>query len=166
MSEDHPERLTEADAELQREIRAERPFTLAEAIGRMAGPGSMKGASPVAGMQQAAAEIQECLDRNFGSTSSPLAGVLFRWVKESELLLHGFDKPLVVLAEFVRKVLNSEYLLKELVRQADVEWGRMTDERPHFEQEGRPPDPDDPYTLESVRTALTRLAGRLAGGEA
>jgi len=96
MSEDHPERLTEADAELQREIRAERPFTLAEAIGRMAGPGSMKGASPVAGMQQAAAEIQEYLDCNFGSTSSPLAGVLFRWVKESELLLHGFDKPLVV----------------------------------------------------------------------
>jgi hypothetical protein len=47
MSGDNPERSTEADADLQREIRAERKFTLAEAIGRMAGPGMMKGVSPV-----------------------------------------------------------------------------------------------------------------------
>jgi hypothetical protein len=158
MSEEHLERLSEADAELQREIRAEREFTLAEAIGRMAGPGSMKGASPVAGMQQAAAEIQEYLNGNFGSTTaSPLAGVLFRWVKESESLLNGFNQPLVVLAEFVRKVLNSEYLVKELVRQSDVEWGLMTGERP---------SPDDPSTLEPVRTALTQLAEKLAGAGA
>jgi hypothetical protein len=166
MSEDHPEGLSEADAALQREIRAGRPFTLAEAIGRMAGPGMMKGVSPVPGMQQAIVEIQEYLDGNFASTSSPLGGVLFRWVKESELLLHGFDKPLVVLAEFVGKVLTSEYLLKELVREADVEWGRMNDERPYFEKEGCPPHPDDPITHESVRTALTQLAGKLAGGAA
>jgi hypothetical protein len=158
MSEDHPEGLSEADAALQREIRAERPFTLGEAIGRMAGPGMMKGVSPLAGMQQAVAEIQEYLNGNFGSTTaSPLAGVLFRWVKESDLLLHGFDQPLVVLAEFVRKVLDSEYLLKELVRQSDVEWGLMTGERP---------SPDDPSTLEPVRTALTQLAEKLAGGGA
>ncbi len=33
---------TDADAELEREIRNARKFTLAEAIGRMAGPGAMK----------------------------------------------------------------------------------------------------------------------------
>jgi hypothetical protein len=163
MSEDHPERLNEADAELQREIRAERKFTLTEAIGRMAGPGAMKGESPVSGMQQAVAVIQEYLNSRLGSTATPLSGVLFRWVKESELLLRGYNQPLVVLAELVRKVLHSEYLLKELVRQADVEWGRMNDERPYFEEEGRPPHPDDPYTHESVRTALTGLAETLAG---
>jgi hypothetical protein len=42
---------SEADAELEREIRKDRKFTLAEAIGRLAGPGAMKGESPVARMQ-------------------------------------------------------------------------------------------------------------------
>ena len=163
MSGDNPERSTEADADLQREIRAERKFTLAEAIGRMGGPGMMKGASPVSGMQQAVAEIQSYLSRHSGGD---LPCVFLRHVKESELLLHGFRQPLVVLADCVQKVLDSEYLLKELVREADVEWGREFGERPYFEKDGCPPHPDDPYTLESVRAALTRLARALAAGEA
>ena len=162
MSGDNPERSTEADADLQREIRAERKFTLSEAIGRMAGPGMMKGVSPVSGMQQAVAVIQEYLSRH----SAGVPGVFLRYVKESELLLHGFRQPLVVLADCVQKVLDSEYLLKELVREADVEWGREFGERPYFEKDGCPPHPDDPYTLESVRTALTQLARALAAGEA
>ena len=51
---DHPDKQrSEADAELEREIRKGRKFTLAEAIGRLAGPGAMKGESPIARMQQA-----------------------------------------------------------------------------------------------------------------
>ena len=87
-------------------------------------------------------------------------------VKESEVLLRGFKQPLVVLADCVQKVLNSEYLLMELVREADVEWRREFGERPYFEKDGCPPHPDDPYTLESVRAALTKLARALAAGEA
>ena len=163
MSGDNPERPTEADADLQREIRAERKFTLSEAIGRMAGPGMMKGVSPVSGMQQAVAEIQSYLSRH---SEVDLPYVFLRHVKESGLLLHGFRQPLVVLADCVQKVLDSEYLLKELVREADVEWGREFGERPYFEKDGCPPHPDDPYTLESVRAALTQLARALAAGEA
>ena len=163
MSGDNPERSTEADADLEREIRAERKFTLAEAIGRMAGPGMMKGVSPVSGMQQAVAEIQSYLSRHSGGD---LPCAFLRHVNESELLLHGFRQPLVVLADCVQRVLDSEYLLKELVREADVEWGREFGERPYFEKDGCPPHPDDPYTLESVRTALTQLARALASAEA
>jgi hypothetical protein len=163
MSGNQPGRSTETDANLEREIRAERKFTLAEAIGRIAGPGMMKGVSPVSGMQQAVAEIQSYLSRHSGGD---LPWVFLRHVKESELLLHGFRQPLVVLADCVQKVLDSEYLLKELVRQADVEWGREFGERPYFENDGCPPHPDDPHTVESVRTALTQLARALAAGEA
>ena len=165
MSEDHPERLTEADAELQREIRAERPFTLAEAIGRMAGPGAMKGASPVTRKQQAEAEIEDWLRRHLPAGDGELQVVLLRRVKGSELLLNNFDQPLVVLAAFCRQVLDSDYLLKELVREADVEWGRVQGERPHFEREGSPPDPDDPYTFESVQKALAGLVEQLGAGD-
>ena len=162
MSEDHPKRRSEADAELERQIRAERKFTLSEAIGRMAGPGAMKGASPVTRRQQATAEIQAYLGRHMVDAAGTLRGVLLRQVAEGELLLKNLDEPpLVVLERYVRHVLGSEYGLKELVREADVEWGRVFDERPCFEKDGCPPAPDDPYTLESVRAALTQLAGGL-----
>jgi hypothetical protein len=166
MSDDHPKPSTEADAELEREIRAGRQFSLSEAIGRLAGPGMMKGVSPVTHKEQAVAAIQEYLGRHLADAGGVLSGVLLRQVSESELLLHDFDHPLAVLAGHVRQVLGSDFGLKELVRQADVEWGRVFGERPHFEKEGCPPDPDDPYTLESVRAALTRLAGELAADEA
>jgi hypothetical protein len=51
--------------------------------------------------------------------------------------------------------------LKELVREADVEWGRVQGERPYFEREGLPPDPDDPYTFESVRKTLAGIIEQL-----
>ena len=157
MSDDKDTQHSGADAELEWEVCKGRKFTLAEAIGRMAGPGSMKGASPVAGMQQAAAEIQEYLDRHLSDAAGVLPGVVLRYVRESDLMQNSPDSPLVVLAAWVRRILCSDQGLKELVREADVEWGRVFGERPYFEKEGQPPDPNDPYTHESVRAALTEL---------
>jgi hypothetical protein len=91
---------------------------------------------------------------------------LLRGVKGSELLLNHFGQPLVVLAGYVQRALGTEHLLKELVREADVEWGRSLGERPRFEEEGCPPHPDDPYTAESVRATLSRLLEELAAGDA
>lgn len=164
MSNQSPDGPSKADAELEREIRAGRKFSLAEAIGRMAGPGMMKGVSPVSRKQQAEAAIQEYLGRHLADPAGMLPGILLRQVGECELLLDNLDLPLVALAGYVRRILGSEYLLKELVREADAEWGRAFGERPHFEQEGRPPDPDDPYTSASVHTALSELIGKLNGG--
>ena len=88
--------------------------------------------------------------------------MLHRHVKGSELLLNDFDRPLVVLASYCRRrSSSSDYLLEELVRDADVEWGRVMGERPYFEKEGSPRHPDDPYTVESVRNALSGLLEQL-----
>src|SRR6478672_11938072 len=54
---------SEADADLEREIREGRKFTLEEAIARMVGPGAMKGESPVTRKEQAEAEIDNFLRR-------------------------------------------------------------------------------------------------------
>jgi hypothetical protein len=155
-------RRTKADEDLEREIRQARKFTLAEAIGRLAGPGALKGESPVARMQQAAFEIESWLRRHLAEAGGPLEVVLARRLKASELLLNNFDQPLVVLASYFQRVLESDYLLSDLVREADVEWGRQMEERPHFETYGVPPRPDDPYTLESVRKTLFSLLDQLA----
>jgi hypothetical protein len=165
MSDDKDTQRSEADAELEREIRKGRKFTLAEAVGRMAGPGAMKGVSPVTGMEQAAVEIENWLTQHLSAGNGELQVVLLRRVKGSELLLNNFEQPLVVLAAFCRRVLDSDYLMKELVREADVEWGRVQGERPHFETEGSPPDPDDPYTFESVRKTLAGLIEQLGAGD-
>src|SRR6516225_6332789 len=164
MSDHNDKQRSESDAELEREVRKGRKFTLAEAIGRMAGPGAMKGVSPATRRQQAEAEIEDWLRRHMSAGDGELQVVLLRRVKGSELLLNNFDQPLVVLAAFCRQVLDSDYLLKELVRAADVEWGRVQGERPFFEREGSPPDPDDPYTFESVRKALAALVEQLGAG--
>ena len=152
----------EADAELEREIREGRKFNLGEAIGRSAGPGVMKGESPVARMQQAEIEIEAWLRSHLLDAVGSLKIVLHRDVKASELLLNNFDQPLVVLADYCQRVLDSDYLLEELVRAADAEWGRSMGERPYFEKKGTPPDPDDPYTVESVRNALSKLFKQVA----
>ena len=152
---------SEADAELEREIREGRKFTLEEAVARMVGPGAMKGESPITRKQQAEIEIGSWLRSHLMDTGGALEVVLHRRVKGSELLLNNFDQPLVVLASYCQQVLNSDYLLKEVVREADIEWGRLMQERPHFEKEGMPAHPDDCYTVESVGGAMSELLEQL-----
>lgn len=162
MGNDEPKKPVQLDADLERQIREDRKFSLAEAIGRLAGPGMMKGTSPATQKQQAEAELEGFLETHLHSPAGALSVVLLRQLKESDLLLNNLDAPLLVLASFVQRVLASEYSLLELVREADLEWGRTYGERPFFQNEGCPPDEDDPYTAESVRIALSKLAEQVA----
>jgi hypothetical protein len=129
----------------------------------MAGPGAMKGASPVSRMQQAEIEVGNWLRSHVTDEAGALHLVLHRDVKGSELLLNNVDQPLVGLFKFCEQVLASDYRLKEIVRRVDVEWGQRMGERPHFEREGSPQDPNDPYTAESVRDALSNIVKQLGG---
>src|SRR3954452_5405837 len=100
MGDDQDAQRSEADAELEREVRKERKFTLEEAIGRLAGPAAMKGESPVARLRQAEVEIASWLRSHLADTGGALQVVLYRHVRGSELLLNDFDRPLVVLAGY------------------------------------------------------------------
>jgi hypothetical protein len=151
---------SQAEADLEREIRKERKFSLSDAIGRLAGSGAMKGASPVSRQQQAEAAIETWLRMHLSQPA--LEVVLLRCVSQSELLLNNYDQPLIVLAAYCQKVLGSHPLLIELVRDCDVEWGRVYGERPFFDVEGSPPNPDDPYTCDSVRKRLSALLADLS----
>ena len=153
---------SEADAELEREIRKGRKFTMEEAIGRLAGPGAMKGASPVSRVQQAETEIETWLKGHLADSAGALPELLHRRLKGSLLLLENLDQPLVAVAACCKQVLDSENQLKELVREADVEWGRMMGERPFFNKDGVSPHPDDPYTNDSVRKALDDAVAQIS----
>ena len=154
MSDDEDKKRSAADAQLEREIRQGRKFTAREAMGRMLGPGAMKGGSAVSRVQQAETEIGTWLRSNLTDSTGALQAVLHRRLKQSPLLLNNLDQPLIALAEYCEQILASDYHLKEIVREADAEWGRRMDERPYFNREGSPTHPDDPYTNDSVRTAM------------
>ena len=164
MSDERDRRKDPDDAELEREVRAQRKFSLSEAIGRAAGD-LMKGTSPVTRERQAELEIELYLEDRLADAAGALAAVLGRRVLASEALLEaGFERPLEALAEETRRLLESEARLRRLVTQVDAEWGKMYSERPYFEAPGAAPRPGDPYTVASVRAALTRLLEDLRAG--
>ena len=149
-------------AEIEREILARRKFSLADAIGRLGGSDLLKGASPVTRKRQAALQIEQYLERHLIDSQGALLAVLLRRVRESATLLRSsYDQPLSALADFCDRILQSDVLLRSFVNEVDAEWGRMYRERPHFQQEGAPPDEDDPYTFSSVRHRLTQLVAKL-----
>jgi len=150
------------ESEIEREIRQARKFNPQEALAKMAGPGAMKGASPVSPVRQAEVEIGAWLKTHVSDTPGALQLLLHRNAKGSPLLLENLDRPLVALRGLCQEILDSDYRLAELVREADVEWGRSVDERPHFEREGSPTHPDDPYSVDGVRQALTEIVRKLA----
>lgn len=150
-----------AETGLEQEIRKGRPFSMAEAIGRLGGAGTMKGASPILPRQRAEAQIAALIASHLHDHTGILRDVLLREVKNGRFLLGNFDQPATALADHVRHLLESEPLLKELVRATDMEWGRVFGERPHFEQDGQAPHPEDPYTVAAVRTLLTDFLERL-----
>ena len=124
----------------------------------------LKGASPIPPLQQTESAVANYLDAHLDDPGGMLGLSLIRQLKSSAVLLENFDQPKAVLVMYLDQVLQSEPLLKDLVRSADAEWARTLGERAHFEREGHPPHPDDPYTRASVRNALTRLAETLARG--
>lgn len=154
----------DGNKKIEREIRANRKFSINEAIGQLAGGDFMKGGSPVSRKRQAELALEDYLQRHLIDSGGVLRRVLLRHLGGS-LIKRDYTEPLAALAEYIPSVLASEYLLEEFVREADVEWGRLQDERPYFEKAGSAPDPHDPYTIASVRLALSQLREKLASAE-
>ena len=146
------------DAEVERDIRRRRKFSVGEAIGRMGGGDLLKGASPVSRQRQAELQIEHYLERQLHDVESALLAVLQRRVRGSQsILAKHYDEPLAALAVIVEGILTSDESLQSFVTEVDAEWGRIYFERPYFQIEGQPPHPEDPYTHQSVRVSLEQL---------
>lgn len=146
--------LSLESAILQQEIRMSRPFSIADVIGQEAG-NFMKGESPVPRLVQARGEVIHALKENLDDLHGALQQVLQRWLADDESRIsRHLSAPVNALIDLLDSILASPETLYELVRQADVLWGQLYDERPHFQRPGQAPHPDDEYTHESVRASL------------
>jgi hypothetical protein len=73
----------------------------------------------------------------------------------------GWDEQLVgILKRFLKSIVEDPEQLRTWTYKADVEWGRIYQERPYFEQQGRSHS-EDPYTLVSVRKQILTCLGHL-----
>ena len=155
MSEEPDSKSADRNEENEREARMNRKFSMSEVIGRIAGGDFMKGGTPVSRQRQSELEIEEYLRRYLIDSGGALRSLLLRHLQNG--LLDNDQQPLAALAAYISDLLMSEHLLEGLVREADAEWGRLLEERPYFQEPGRPPHPDDPYTIDSVRLSLCQL---------
>ena len=147
--------------EVQREILAQQKFSMAGAIGR-AGSGLMKGESPFSRQEQAIAVLTQWIDQQTTDPSGALKSILRRRVQSNELLLaNHLQQPFNALREILDGILASDYALQEFVRQVDVRWGELHQERPLFQRAGQAADPGDEYTYETVRQDLLLLLEKL-----
>lgn len=147
--------------DIQQELRLSRPFTLADAIGQEAGT-FMKGASPIPRLVQAKHGAQQALKDALTDGPGALHRVLEQWLCDDQTRLsQHVQNPAAALKDLLETILRSPETFYELVRQADVTWGQLYDSRPHFQQPGQPPHPDDEYSHESVRETLKDCLARL-----
>lgn len=144
------------DLDLHRDILSGRRYSLAEAIGREGGS-FLKGDSPVPKLVQAIAEIDFYIETELDD-SGALQEALQVWARnDTARVSRHLNEPLLALREIVEEIVANSYMLYEFVRQVDVKWGELNNERPHFQRPGQPPHPDDEYTHESVRSTLLQF---------
>ena len=144
----------ERDLELQKDILKGREFSLAELIGREGG-GFLKGESPVPKMIQLKAELNIFITNNLYDSSGALQAVLHDLVEaDDKKISANKEQPLIALSLIIREIIENENLYYEFVRQVDLKYGQMYDERPYFQSPGQAAHPEDEYTHDSVQVKL------------
>jgi hypothetical protein len=148
---------SDRDRQIFLEAIAGRERTLADVIGQ-AGGDFLKGESPIPRLIQRKTELKLFANDHLQDSEGALLSVLQTRIDEADALISKhLELPLIALTTMVEQVLDNSALLTEIVRQADFRWGQIYGERPHFEIPGKPPHPDDPYTMTSVTAQLKNL---------
>lgn len=149
------------EKDIEKEIRDRRKFSMEDAISDKM-KGMFKNASVIPKLKTVQLEIQQLIKKNIPDNFGAIHRVLMRRVKNSNDIVHKhFDKPHMALKEIIEHILERDTRLYEFVRAVDQYYGEAYGERPHFQMPGKPAHPDDNYTHESVREALTKGKDKL-----
>ena len=135
--------------------------TLEEGIMRLAGPGMMKGESPVSRREQSEATIESYVRQHLLDAGGVLPSYLFRHVTNSELFLANLDQPLDVLANCISRSSAPSICRRNSFVRPMPSGDECLARGLILSEQGSLPHPDDPYTVESVRIKLTQLLEKL-----
>ncbi|MEM6590466.1 MAG: hypothetical protein AAF651_01240 [Cyanobacteria bacterium P01_C01_bin.73] len=148
-------------AALEQEIIRERPFSLAEAIGRE-GSGLIKGTSPIPPLAQAKATVERFIDEHINDTAGALKITLQTWVNANARLSQHLRSPLSALHQSLTELQQNPALFYEFARQVNRCWGQISGETPHFQKPGEPPHSDTEYSHEKIEQAIADCATALS----
>ena len=151
---------TSLPSTLEREIRMERKFSLAEAIGREGGS-FMKGESTIPRPLRAIAQINQFITTHLGDPTGALSTTLQTWACHDIRLSRQLDTPLVALDQIVTGLILEPTTFCEFARQVAIAQSKLTGDRPYFQLLDQPPHPDADYTHASIRAELTDLQQHL-----
>ncbi len=140
--------LTDA---LQAEIRAQRKFSLAEAIGREGGS-FMKGESLVPRPLRATTTLNQFIVAHLKDPTGALSTTLQAWAKDDIRLTRQLDTPLVALTQLTENLLDEPIIFAEFARQVAIAHSQLTGERAIFAQE---------ITHDPIRDELLSLLAQL-----
>lgn len=155
---------TDTLADLQREIRSQRRFSLAEAIGREGG-GFMKGESTVPRPLRAATEVNQFITAHLADPTGPVATTLYHWASSDIRLSRQLDTPLIALAQVTEGILTEPTTLSEFARQVAIAHSHLTGDRPYFHKLNAPPHPQASYTQDSITADLSALLQQIKASE-
>ena len=142
------------------EIRSQRKFTIAEAIGR-AGGNFMKGESAIPRPLRATAEINQFITTHLPNPGGPVSATLQSWTKEDIRVSRHLDTPLVALSLIIESLLSEPSTFQEFFRQIAIAQSQLTGDRPHFQPPNYLPHPDAAHSHESVKQQLENLLQKL-----
>lgn len=142
--------------DLQREIRAERKFSLAEAIGRESA-GFMKGESAIPRPLRATNAIKQFITAHLTDPTSALSTTLQSWATEDIRVSRHLDRPLIALTQILDSTLAEPTTFCEFARQVAIAQANLTGERPHFQQPNSIPHPNAHYTHSTIEAELLAL---------
>jgi len=143
---------------IEREIRARHASDPASILAGRDGGAHLRGASPTPVAQRALLEAEQWLREHLDDHGIALRQVILRRLEgHPQLLEEHLGQPAELVTVVMAPLLASPPALAELVREVDMAWGLVNQERPHFEVGQRPPHPDDPYTITGVHAILHRL---------
>ena len=152
------EEKEEHDRRIEREARAGMHLSMEQALFMSGGVGLMKGGSPLTPYEQAHHQIMVFLNRQL--RDAVMEKSVDDWIGlHRQQVEEDLKHPIQGLLDIIEHTLAREGPLLEFVRTVDFHYGHMMQERPHFQQSGEPPHPEDAYTINSVRQALNKLAG-------
>lgn len=149
------------DKKIEQELRARRKFSMMDGIAENA-KGMFKDVSVVPALTQAQTEIGLFIRGNLRDSSGAMTRVLEARLKSNDELVGAHLKdPLEALRIVVKKIIDNEHRLYDFVREVDQRYGQMYQERPFFQRPGQAAHPDDEYTHESVKEALSLLYSKV-----
>lgn len=124
--------------------------------------GILKGESTVPLILKLKTEVKQFVREHVPTSQAALIRILEIKIDDNEPLIVGHkENPIIALKDILDFILSTDNRYFEFVRQLDQLYGKMFQEKPHFQLEGQPAHKDDQYTHESVRPILNELLSNI-----